>query len=193
MGFAFILDNVLLGAGLAMDAFSVSVANGLRNHRMRAAERWRIAGVFAFFQFMMPVLGWLGVYWIEQTFTAFRAAIPWIALILLGFIGGKMVYEGIRGTGGEQETVSLAWPTLLMQGIATSIDALSAGFALADYTIAQALLSGLIIAAVTLALCLIGVRAGQKAGQYLTRWASILGGLILIGIGLEIFIKNLPA
>ena len=191
MSFAFLIDNLLLGTGLAMDAFSVSVANGLRDPHMQRRERYRIAGVFAFFQFLMPVLGWLGIRLIMSAFAAFHRAVPWIALILLGFIGGKMVLEGIRGGNEEAEPVSLAWSTLLLQGIATSIDALSAGFALAEYTAVQTLLSGLIIAAVTLSLCLIGVRAGQKAGQYLTRWASILGGLILIGIGLQIFIRGI--
>ena len=190
MSFAFLIDNLLLGAGLAMDAFSVSVANGLRDPHMQRRERYRIAGVFAFFQFLMPVLGWLGIRLIMSAFAAFHRAIPWIALILLGFIGGKMVLEGIRGGNEEAEPVSLAWSTLLLQGIATSIDALSAGFALAEYTAVQTLLSGLIIAAVTLTLCLIGVRAGQKAGQYLTRWASVVGGLILIGIGIKIFIEG---
>ena len=190
MSFAFLIDNLLLGAGLAMDAFSVSVANGLRDPHMQHRERYRIAGVFAFFQFLMPVLGWLGIRLIMSAFAAFHRAVPWIALILLGFIGGKMVLEGIRGGNEEAEPVSLAWSTLLLQGIATSIDALSAGFALAEYTAVQTLLSGLIIAAVTLTLCLIGVRAGQKAGQYLTRWASVAGGLILIGIGIKIFIEG---
>ncbi len=191
MSFAFLIDNLLLGAGLAMDAFSVSVANGLRDPHMQRSERYRIAGVFAFFQFLMPVLGWLGIRLIMSAFAAFHRAVPWIALILLGFIGGKMLLEGIRGGNEEAEPVSLAWSTLLLQGIATSIDALSAGFALAEYTAVQTLLSGLIIAAVTLTLCLIGVRAGQKAGQYLTRWASVVGGLILIGIGIKIFIEGI--
>ena len=162
MGFSFFLDNLLLGAGLAMDAFSVSVANGLHDPAMPGRSRLKIAGVFAFFQFLMPVLGWLGVRGIASVFSAFEKAVPWIALL----------------------------STLLLQGVATSIDALSAGFALASYTFAETLISGLIIAAVTLFLCLVGVWTGQKAGQRLTRWASVLGGLILIGIGIEIFLKN---
>ena len=84
----------------------------------------------------------------------------------------------------------MTWPALLVQGVATSIDALSAGFALADYTAAEAVSGGLIIAAVTLMICLLGVRVGQKAGQHLTRWTSVLGGLILIGIGISVFIRN---
>ena len=190
MSFSFFLDNVLLGVGLAMDAFSVSVANGLHDPHMPKAGRLKIAGTFAFFQFLMPVLGWLAVRGVQQVFGVFHQAIPWIALVLLAYIGGKMVLEGIRNETSPQE-VALTWSTLLMQGVATSIDALSAGFALADYSAAEALLSGGIIAAVTLVICLIGVQLGQKAGQYLTRWATVLGGLILIGIGIEIFLKGI--
>ena len=186
----FFLNNLLLGLGLAMDAFSVSVANGLHEPGMRRKKRLQIAGTFAFFQCLMPLLGWLAIRAVESLFTSFSRIIPWIALILLAFLGIRMILEGMRKDAGEEQ-LALKTRTLLMQGVATSIDALSAGFALADYTPVQALLSGLIIAAVTLALCLVGVRAGQKAGQYLTHWASILGGLILIGIGVQIFIKGI--
>ena len=187
---SFILTNLLLGVGLAMDAFSVSIANGLHAPNMPVRMKSRIAGVFAFFQFLMPVLGWLGVHTIAEAFAAFNLAVPWIALALLGFIGGKMLIEGLRNKEEQPDEVALTWGALLVQGIATSIDALSAGFAMAHYSLIQALLSGLIIAVVTFTLSLIGVRAGQKAGQYLTRWASVVGGLILIGIGIKIFVEG---
>ncbi len=190
MSIDFLISNLLLGVGLAMDAFSVSVANGLHAPDMPRSKQFRIAGVFAFFQYLMPMLGWLGVRVIESAFSAFNRAVPWIALVLLCYIGGKMLLEGIKNDAAPEENVPLTWSALILQGIATSIDALSAGFALAEYTFLQALLSGLIIAVVTLVLCLLGVRIGQKAGQYLTRWASVLGGLILIGIGIKIFVEG---
>ncbi len=180
-----IVRSALLGVGLAMDAFSVSVANGLRAPNMRRAEQLRIAGCFAFFQWLMPLMGWLGVHVVERVFTAATRAVPWIGFGLLAFIGGKMLLEGLRGEP-QTEASALTPGALLVQGVATSIDALSAGFALAEETLPQALASAFIIAGVTFALCLLGVRAGQKAGQRLTRWASVLGGLILIGIGIRI-------
>ena len=173
-----------------MDAFSVSIANGLRQPDMPASDRYRIAGVFAFFQYMMPLLGWLAVRSVASAFSAFHKAVPWIALILLGFIGARMILDGIRNKEDMTAAVSITWPTLITQGIATSIDALSAGFALASYSPVQAFMSGAIIALVTLTLCLIGVRTGQKAGHYLKRWSSVLGGLILIVIGIKIFIEG---
>ena len=174
---AFVFNSVLLGIGLEMDAFSVSVANGLRDPHMPMSGQLRIAGVFAFFQYLMPVLGWLGIHGVVSAFSAFERMVPWIALILLAFIGEKMILEAVRGEEEAAEAVGLTWPALLMQGVATSIDALSAGFALESYSFPLTLLSGAIIALVTLLLCLVGVKAGQKAGQYLTRWSSVLAAL----------------
>ena len=115
--------------------------------------------------------------------------IPWIALILLGYIGGKMLVEGIRGEEAE-EAAELSAGALLMQGVATSIDALSVGFTISEYGWLMALAASLIIAAVTFFICMAGLRIGKKFGTKLSGKASILGGMILIGIGLEIFISG---
>ena len=115
--------------------------------------------------------------------------IPWIALILLGYIGGKMLIEGIKGEEAE-EAAELSAGALLMQGIATSIDALSVGFTISEYGWLMALAASLIIAVVTFFICMAGLRIGKKFGTKLSGKASILGGIILIGIGLEIFISG---
>ena len=188
-----ILNSILLGIGLAMDAFTVSIANGLHEQHMKQSKQLKIAGVFAFFQALMPMLGWVCVHTIVQAFSAFEALIPWIALLLLGFIGGKMVIEGIQkkhDTEAEDADVAVGTGALLMQGIATAIDALSVGFTIAEDPWNQALLSALIIAAVTFVICLCGVKLGKKVGIKLAEKATVLGGLLLIGIGLEIFIKG---
>ncbi|MBQ8081150.1 MAG: manganese efflux pump [Clostridia bacterium] len=188
--FLFFTNAALLGVGLAMDAFSVSLANGLNDPDMKRWERLRIAGTFAAFQFLMPMLGWLCVHTAVEAFSGFQRLIPWIALILLGLIGGKMVWEGLHPDKEErQDTQRLTHGVLLMQGVATSIDALSVGFTISDYSYALALITSLIIALITLALCPLGVAIGRKAGTVLSSKASILGGAILIMIGLEIFIK----
>ena len=189
--FSFILNSILLGVGLAMDAFSVSLANGLNAPKLSRGMRLAIPFTFAAFQFLMPVIGWFCVHSIAETFVAVQPAIPWIALILLLFIGGKMLIDGFRGGGPEQEDVILKPGTLLVQGIATSIDALSVGFTIAEYGVLQALSASLIIAVVTFILCFFGLRIGQHFGTRFAGKASILGGLILIGIGLEIFITGL--
>lgn len=189
MDAVFFLNSILLGIGLAMDAFSVSLANGLNEPHMRRGKVYAIAGTFGFFQWLMPMIGWICVHTIVQYFSAFEKWIPWIALILLLYIGGKMLIEGIRG-GEDEEVAGVGAGALFVQGIATSIDALSVGFTIADYGFAMALVCTVIIGAVTFAISFAGVFIGRKFGTKLSGKASILGGVILIAIGVEIFVKG---
>lgn len=190
MDFAFFINSILLGIGLAMDAFSVSMANGLNEPHMRRRKIAAIAGTFALFQFLMPMTGWICVHTVVEYFTAFQRVIPWIALGLLGYIGGKMLHEGIKGDVIEEEESRLGGHMLFLQGIATSIDALSVGFTIADYQLSWALTCATIIMVETFAISVAGVHLGRVFGTKLAGKASILGGLILIGIGVEIFVSN---
>lgn len=190
VGFMFFFNSILLGVGLAMDAFSVSLANGLNEPEMKRTKICGIAGVFAFFQALMPMTGWICVHTVVQYFKAFEKWIPWIALILLLFIGGKMVYEGIRSKGNEEEKTGVGFAALLLQGVATSIDALSVGFTICEYRFLMALSSSLMIAVVTFAICVAGLVIGKKFGTRLSGKATILGGVILILIGIEIFVTG---
>ena len=187
--FVFFLNSVLLGVGLAMDAFSVSLANGLHDPRMSRRRGTIIAGTFAGFQAAMPMLGWVCVHTIVELFSSFETFIPWIALALLGYIGGKMLVEGIKGEEAE-EAAELSAGALFVQGVATSIDALSVGFTISDYGWGMALVCSLIIAVVTFFVCAAGLSLGKKFGTKLSGKASVLGGVILIGIGLEIFVTG---
>ena len=193
----FFVNSVLLGVGLAMDAFSVSIANALNESQMKKGRMCFIAGVYAFFQFAMPMIGWICVHTIVEYFKSFEKFIPWIALILLLYIGGKMIFEAIRGEPKDEKkeesvpaAVKLTFSTLLLQGIATSIDALSVGFTIADYGLLMALVASLIIAVVTFAICMTGLLIGKKVGDKLGAKATLIGGLILVGIGIEIFVKG---
>lgn len=187
--FMFFVNSVLLGVGLAMDAFSVSMANGLNEPHMKRSRMAAMSGVFGGFQFLMPMIGWLCVHTIVQYFNAFEKCIPWIALILLLYIGGKMLIEGIRGDE-EDEKTGVGHFALFIQGVATSIDALSVGFTIADYGLIMALVCSIIIAVVTFFICITGVKIGKAFGTRLASKSQILGGVILIAIGLEIFIKG---
>ena len=187
--FVFFLNSALLGVGLAMDAFSVSLANGLHDPHMSRRRGTIIAGTFGVFQAVMPMAGWLCVHTIVELFSAFEKFVPWIALALLGYIGGKMLMEGIKGEEAE-ETAELSAGALFMQGVATSIDALSVGFTISEYGWLMALVCSLIVATVTFFICEAGLSLGKKFGTKLSGKASILGGVILIGIGLEIFISG---
>ncbi len=188
---SFFFNSILLGVGLAMDAFSVSLANGLNEPRMKKGRMSLIAGVFAFFQFAMPMIGWVCIHTMVQHFQAFEKYIPIIALTLLTFIGGKMLYEGIKGDDGECEKPAVCFTALLVQGVATSIDALSVGFTIASYDTAMALVCCLLIAVVTFFICMGGLALGKKFGTKLAGKAGILGGVILILIGIEIFVTSL--
>ena len=186
----FIFNSILLGVGLAMDAFSVSLANGLNEPEMKAKRMCVIAGTFAGFQALMPMLGWLCVHTVVYYFRAFESVVPWIALILLLIIGGKMIVEAIGSKGSEIEKKELPHGTLIVQGIATSIDALSVGFAIADYSTLMAFVCAVIIAAVTFIICMGGLLIGKRFGTMLSGKATVLGGIILILIGIEIFVTS---
>ena len=187
--FRFFFNSILFGVGLAMDAFSVSLANGLNEPRMRNKKMIGIAGVFAFFQALMPMIGWICVHMIVQYFKVFEKFIPWIALFLLLYIGGSMLMEGIKGEEDEEEH-RVGKRALFVQGIATSIDALSVGFTIADYSFLMAFVSAAIIAIVTFFICLGGLQIGKTVGTKLSNKAAILGGCILIFIGIEIFVTG---
>jgi putative Mn2+ efflux pump MntP len=187
----FFFNSVLLGIGLAMDAFSVSLANGLNEAGMKKSKMFCIAGVFALFQALMPMLGWICVHTVLQYFKVFENFIPWIALVLLAFIGGKMLFEGIRNDSDNEENTSVGITALLVQAIATSIDALSVGFTIAEYNAVMATVCAAIIAVVTFFICMAGLAIGKKVGTKFSNKAAILGGSILILIGLEIFITGI--
>ena len=191
MSFMFFLKSILLGVSLAMDAFSVSLANGLNEPNMKKRKVCAVAGVFAGFQFLMPMIGWVCVHTVATYFSAFERFIPWIALALLGFIGGKMLYEGIKNKDSGEEAPSVGFLGLMIQGVATSIDALSVGFTISDYDVNRAFICCLLIAAVTFVLCVGGIFFGKKFGTRIAGKATVFGGIILIVIGIEIFVTGL--
>ena len=193
---AFLINSILLGIGLAMDAFSVSCANGLSEPDMKKGRMAGVAGVYAVFQFMMPMIGWLCVRTIDGIFAGFRSVVPWIALVLLLWIGGKMIFgffkkDKDKEEEKEKEKKILTFGLLIVQGIATSVDALSVGFAIAGYKVTTALAACAIFAIETFIICLCGIVIGKKVGTKYAGKALLLGGIILIAIGIEIVVKGL--
>lgn len=219
-GILFFVNSILFGIGLAMDAFSVSMANGLNEPEMDRRKELLIAGAFGVFQTLMPLIGWVLVHTAMNTFQQIQKFIPWIALILLCWIGGKMIAEGVQshkeaqpesavldGTPGGNTAAAgnpaapaadavkpaakLGLWALFVQAVATSIDALSVGFTIAEYDFSHALAETVIIGVVTFIISYAGIRIGKKFGTRLSGKASILGGVILILIGVEIFVTHL--
>lgn len=175
-----------------MDAFSVSIANGLSGREMNFSRVFVIAGTFALFQFAMPMTGWAMVHTAAEKLAWFDKMIPWIALALLGYIGIRMIIDGLheRNEAPGDKDGELGFATLMMQGVATSIDALSVGFTTSSYGLSEALISAAIIGAVTFWICAAGCRIGNKAGTFLSWRAPILGGIILIVIAIRIIITS---
>lgn len=191
--FVFFLNTCLLGIGLAMDAFSVSLANGLREPKMEFGRMSLIAGTFAVFQFVMPMTGWICIHTIVEYFKKFKKFIPWIGFAVLMWIGIEMIVEGVKGeTKDEDGNVKvLSFKKLFIQGVGTSIDALSGGFTIEQYDIQTALVASFIIGAITFGICIAGVVIGKRFGTKLAQKATILGGIILVGIGIEILLDGI--
>ena len=187
----FFLGSALLGLGLAMDAFSVSLANGLSEPKMKKAKAFSVAAVFAAFQAAMPLIGWVCVHTAVHRFSILERYIPWVSLAVLTVIGANMIFDGAREKEESENTAALGAASLLFQAVATSIDALSVGFTISEYELSHAVLSVLVIAAVTFFVCLGGIMIGKKFGVKLSGKAQILGGIILIAIGFEILISGI--
>lgn len=185
-----IITIILIGFGLSMDAFAVSVTNGATLKKVGMKEALRIGGFFGFFQALMPLLGWLLGVRLQNYITRID---HWIAFLLLAFIGGKMVYETLKsskGSSNEDVEKTLDNKTLLILAIATSIDALAVGvsFAFLEVSIIGSII---IIGVITFILCFIGVLAGKKCGELLKRNAELIGGVVLILIGMKILFEHL--
>ena len=191
-----IINSLLLGVGLAMDAFSVSVANGLKEPKMKPARMSIIAGVYA-----MPIIGWFLVHTLIGIFDELEKIVPWVGFVLLIFIGGKMIFETVseiknkkadKNSGSKTDAKEngdsdkkIGAYALIIQGIATS------GLTISDYHVVAALTASIIIAVVTFIICMLGLKLGKLVGDGLGKFAGIIGGIILIGIGIEILVKGL--
>ena len=191
MDFTFFITAIGLAIGLAMDAFSISLANGLNEPKMKFSRVCGVAGTFGIFQGVMPMIGWICVHTILTYFESLQKFIPFIAMALLSYIGIKMIIDGVNHKCGDTEyNGKLGFGMLMVQGIATSIDALSVGFVIADYSLTEAMVSSLIIAALTFVICIAGIKIGNVVGCRFAGKASIFGGVILLIIGLEIVITS---
>ncbi|MBQ8696370.1 MAG: manganese efflux pump [Clostridia bacterium] len=187
----FIINSVLLGTGLAMDAFSVSVADAISEPCMKRRKMVYIPLLFAAFQALMPIIGWFCIHSLVGYFSFIERFIPFISFGLLALIGGNMIREGITCNEEEGCVGKLSIGVLLAQGVATSIDALSVGFKLSEYDALRALASAAIIAAVTFLICLAGIVIGKKVGDKFSSKAQVLGGGILVLMAVKFLIEGL--
>ena len=182
-----IIEIALIGVGLAMDAFAVSICKGLAMRRMNYKKDIIIAAFFGVFQALMPALGYV----LGTTFANKIAAIDhWIAFILLALIGANMIKEALSSDDDECQDDSLRLGDLIMLSIATSIDALAVGITFAFFNVSL-LLSVSMIGIITFIICVIGVKVGNVFGEKYKSKAELAGGLILIVMGAKILIDHL--
>jgi len=187
-----IINSFILGLGLAMDAFSICVANTMDNKYNKNVKTVIMPLIFAFFQFLMPLIGYLFVNVLSDNISIINNCIHIISFLVLSYIGIKMIYESIvdkkKDIKDTQDNSS--FKLILIQGVITSIDALSAGFAFSSYNMQAAIVASVVIGIVTFVLCVIGANIGRKVGTILTDNAKIYGGIILILIGLRIYLGH---
>ena len=186
-----ILTGLFLGIGLAMDAFAVSISDGLKEDKMKTGKCIFIAFIFAVFQLGMPLIG----YFVGHVFVEYiEKFIPYIALALLAFLGIKMIIEFIKNQNKPEEEIvhqKIGLKIILVQAVATSIDALSTGLTFANYNVFEAIICVLLIGIVTFGICLAGVYIGKKSKTLFAKYADLIGGIILLLIGIEIFVTGL--
>ena len=195
MNFVFYLTSILLGVGLAMDACAVSMSNGLKMANESKGSKVNFKKIlfaslmFGLFQGLMPLIGYL----IGAQFISYiDKFIPWIALGILGFLGGRMIIGAIKcETKEECDFKPLTFKIIIIQTVATSIDALSVGLTICDYTLIEAIVTTVIVALVTFGICIGGHYIGKVFGDKLGEKAELIGGIILVLIGLEIFISGM--
>ena len=180
---------LLIGIGLSMDAFSVSVTDGIILGKPKLLQAGKIALFFGFFQFLMPVLGFL----LGSAFASYIKAFDhWVAFGLLAFIGGKMIWEAIfeKEECSDKQKNPLDLYTLFILAIATSIDALAVGITFATMDVSL-IFASTIIGILTFFICLFGVYLGSWCGNILGSKADLAGGLVLLGIGVKILVEHL--
>jgi len=175
-----------------MDAFAVAIATGIVLGKVSGRQTFRLAFHFGLFQFLMPVIGYLAGMTVEQWMKAYD---HWLAFVLLGFIGGKMIHEGIwgreeEGNGGKDPTRGMS---LVLLSVATSIDALAVGVSLGVLHSDKIVYPGIVIGIVACTFTAAGLHLGKRLGTVFGKRMEVAGGIVLIGIGLKILLDHILA
>lgn len=189
-GLTFIISSVLFGFGLAVDAFLISLAGGMNEPNAKRGKILASALVFALFQFIAPMTGWICVRTVAERFLFFKECLSCIALAVLLFLGIKMLVEGLRKNGKEEEKPKSGIGALLVRAAVSSLDALSMGFTIAEYSLPTAVIGSAIIAAITFLTYTAGFFIGRKFGVKLADKAMVIGGILFIVMALEVFFRG---
>ena len=170
-----------------MDAFAVSISSGIIAKKISIADMLKMGGCFGFAQFVMPIIG----YFLATGFLGYiKDYDHWLAFMLLSIIGGKMVFDSIKGGGEEGDISDIPMSKLVILAVATSIDALAVGISLAFLEV-NVFVASAVIGLTTLVLCMAGVAFGKKIGGVFKKRAELAGGLVLIALGIKILLEHL--
>ncbi len=187
---SFIISSILFGLGLAVDAFLISLAGGVNEPNAKRGKILASALVFALFQLAAPLIGRLCVRTVAERFLFFKECLSGIALAVLLFLGIKMLVEGLRQNNKDEEKPKSGIGALLLRAAVSSVDALSMGFTIAEYSLWTAVAGAGIIAAITFIAYTAGFFIGRKFGTRLADKAMVIGGILFIVMALEVFIRG---
>ena len=180
-----LIQAIVLGITLAMDALSISVSKALAAQKIKISNALRVAIVFGVFQAIMPLLGYLIGF---SFYNLIKSYFNLVSFVILAFLGGKMIYEHFKNDDDSQNGI-VTFKELMILGIATSIDALAAGFIFSKDNLIQVIISCLIIGIVTFIICTVGYICGGKIRKLIGDKGEVFGGIVLILLGLKFLIE----
>ncbi|MCH5163354.1 MAG: manganese efflux pump [Clostridiales bacterium] len=185
------INGLLFGLGLAVDSFLIALTDGLDNPNVKIGKLALLAAMFAAFQILMPMLGWLCMHTVAVYVDYFDKVLSWIAFAVMLFFGVRMIVDGVKKQPLERKERDIGISAVILQCFVTSVDSLAVGFAIANYTVISALVCSIVIGSVTFIMFCLGYTVGKRFGLRFADAASVIGGIVFIGIGIEILITTL--
>lgn len=185
-----IIKSLILAVGLVIDSFSISLINGISYQEMKKNKLIQQSTVFGICQGLMPFIGYLALVYFSNKLSFIKTISPFISLILLSYLGIKLLIESSKKEEIEKKSGTLLLTTMIMQGIATSIDAISCSFSMINLSLDYAVIEVLIISSVTFIVSYTAINIGKVIGSKVGKYSKILGGIVLIMIGIILFIRR---
>ena len=185
-----IINSLLLALGLGVDSFSISLVNGISYPNSNKKEHLKQSLIFGICQSLMPFIGYILLVYFSNRLTIIKTVSPYISLVLLSYLGIKLIMESFKTNNIEKNNAKLTTSTLILQGIATSIDAVSCSFSMINLSMFKAVIEITIIGIVTVVLSYLALSLGKEIGRKVEKYSQIIGGIILILIGIILFVKR---
>ena len=186
-----IINSFLLAIGLGVDSFSISLVNGISYPNLNKQDHFIQSFIFGICQSIMPFTGYLLLVYFSNKLSILKTVSPYVSLVLLSYLGVKLILESFKNNEIEKANQKLTIFTLILQGIATSIDAVSCSFSMISLTMLEAIIEIVIIGIVTIGVSYLALNLGKEIGKKIEKYSQLIGGIILILIGIILFIKGI--